>query len=140
MHKTKTKKSSSIRVPVTHGLKDLYAMDMHSAYQAASIGKFNVTAFSRLAAALSVVLSALTQHNTQIPNAVATLEVAVETLQAVRSKGDTTGIWEITKEELPSVLSGIEMAEHCIGTLDVALLEQTANMLLQQLYGDQQNT
>jgi hypothetical protein len=38
------------------------------------------------------------------------------------------------------VLGGIEMAEHCIGTLDVALLEQTAAMLLQQLYGDQPAT
>lgn len=136
----KKNKGGSIRVPVTHGLKDLYAMDMHSAYQAASMGKFNVTAFSRLASALSVVLAALTQHNTQIPNAIATLEVAVETLQLVRTKGDTTGVWEITTDELPAVLSGIEMAEHCIGTLDVALLEQTANMLLQQLYGDQQIT
>jgi hypothetical protein len=134
----KTKKGSSIRVPVTHGLKDLYAMDMHLAYQAASIGQFNVTAFSRLAAALSVVLSALTQHNTQIPNAIATLTVTVETLQEVRSRGDTTGVWEINAAELPAVLSGIEMAEYCIGTLDVALLEQTAAMLLQQLYGDQQ--
>lgn len=136
----KKSKSSSLRVPVTHGLKDLYAMDMHSAYQAASMGKFNITAFSRLAAALSVVLAALTQHNTQIPNAIATLDVAVEILQHVRTKGDTTGIWEITADELPAVLSGIEMAEHCIGTLDVALLEQTANMLLKQLYGDQQNS
>jgi hypothetical protein len=136
----KTKKGSSIRVPVTHGLKDMYAMDMHLAYQAASIGQFNVTAFSRLAAALSVVLSALSQHNTQIPNAIATLDVAVETLQTVRTRGDTTGVWEITGSERPSVLSGIEMAEHCIGTLDVALLEQTAAMLLEQLYGDQQQS
>lgn len=133
----KTKKGSSVRIPVTHGLKDMYAMDMHLAYQAASSGQFNVTAFSRLAAALSVVLAALSQHNTQIPNAIATLDVAVETLQAVRTRGDTTGGWEITESERPAVLSGIEMAEHCIGTLDVALLEQTAAMLLQQLYGDQ---
>lgn len=133
----KTKKGGSLRVPVTHGLKDMYAMDMHTAYQAASIGKFNVTAFSRLAAALSVVLAALTQHNTQIPNAIATLEIAVEILQTVRTRGDMTGAWEITESERPAVLSGIEMAEHCIGTLDVALLEQTASMLLQQLYGDQ---
>jgi len=136
----KKNKGNSVRVPVTHGLKDLYAMDMLSAYQAASMGKFNITAFSRLAAALSVVLAALSHHNTKIPNALATLDVAVETLQHVRTKGDTTGVWEITANELPAVLSGIEMAEHCIGTLDVALLEQTANMLLQQLYGDQQNT
>ena len=136
----KTKKGNSIRVPVTHGLKDMYAMDMHLAYQAASLGKFNVTAFSRLAAALSVVLSALTQHHTQIPNAISTLNVAVETLQEVRARGDTSGAWEITEYERPAVLSGIEMAEHCIGTLDVALLEQTAAMLLEQLYGDQQQS
>jgi hypothetical protein len=136
----KTKKSGSIRVPVTHGLKDMYAMDMHLAYQAASLDQFNVTAFSRMAAALSVVLSALTQHNTQIPNAIATLNVAVETLQEVRARGDTTGAWEITENERPAVLSGIEMAEYCIGTLDVALLEQTAAMLLEQLYGDQQQS
>lgn len=133
----KNKKGKSIRVPVTHGLKDMYAMDMHLAYQAASRGQFNVIAFSRLAAALSVVRSALTLHNTQIPNAIATLDVAVAILQEVRSRGDTTGVWEINESERPAVLSGIEMAEHCIGTLDVALLEQTAAMLLQQLYGDQ---
>lgn len=132
----KTKKGSSIRIPVTHGLKDMYAMDMHLAYQAACQGEFNVTAFSRLAAALSVVLSALTQHNTQIPNAIATLNVAVDVLQAVKSRGDATGVWELTENERPAVLSGIEMAEHSIGTLDVAMLEQTAAMLLEQLYGE----
>lgn len=132
------KKSPPLRVPVTHGLKDMYAMDMLLAYQAACSDQFNVTSFSRLAAALSVILSALTQRNTQIPNAIATLEVAIETLQAVRTRGDTEGVWKITESERPAVLSGIEMAEHCIGTLDVALLEQTATMLLKQLYGDQQ--
>ena len=136
----KSKKGSSIRVPVTHGLKDMYAMDMHLAYRAACSDQFTVTSFSRLAAALSVVLSALTQRDTQIPDAIATLNVAVETLQEVRARGDATGVWEITESERPAVLSGIEMAEHCIGTLDVALLEQTANMLLQQLYGDQQQS
>ncbi len=32
------------------------------------------------------------------------------------------------------------MINHCIGTQNVALLEQTANILLQQLYGDLKNT
>ena len=115
-------------------------MDMHAAYQAACIGQFNVVSFSRLAAALSVVFSALEQHQTKIPLAIPTLSAAVETLLTVRARGDATEIWELTESERPTVLSGINMAEHCIGTLDVALLEQTANMLLQQLYGDQQQT
>jgi len=133
----KTKKGSSLRIPVTHGLKDIYALDMHMAYHAACIGKFNVVAFSRLAAALSVVLSALEQHQTQIPQAIPTLNAAIETLLAVRVRGDATEVWEISESERPSVLSGIEMAEQCIGTLDVALLEKTADMLLQQVYGEQ---
>lgn len=132
----KSKKGSSLRIPVTHGLKDIYAMDMHAAYQAACIGKFNVVSFSRLAAAISVVLSALEQNQTQIPHAITTLNAAVETLLAVRARGDATDIWEITESERPIVLSGIDMAEQCIGTLDVALLEKTAAMLLQQLYGE----
>lgn len=132
-----SKKSSSLRIPVTHGLKDMYAMDMHAAYQAACIGKFNVTAFSRLAAAISVVLSALEQHQTKIPLALDTLNTAVETLLLVRARGDKTDIWELQENELPTVLSGINMAEQCIGTLDVALLEKTATMLLEQLYADQ---
>lgn len=134
----KTSKKSSLRVPVTHGLKDIYAMDMHAAYQAACIGKFNVTAFSRLAAAISVVLSALEQRQTKIPLAIPTLNAAVETLQAVRTRGDSTDLWEINESERPAVLSGIDMAEQCIGTLDVALLEKTAAMLLQQVYGEQE--
>lgn len=132
------KKTKSLRVPVTHGLKDMYAMDMHAAYQAACLGQFTVISFSRLAAAVSVVLSALEQHQTKIPLAIPTLSAAVETLLAIRARGDATDKWEITASERPSVLSGIEMAEQCIGTLDVALLEHTAAMLLQQLYGEQE--
>lgn len=111
-------------------------MDMHAAYQAACLGQFNVIAFGRLAAAVSVVLSALEQHQTKIPLAITTLNATIETLLAVRARGDTTDIWEITESERPSVLSGIDMAEQCIGTLDVALLERTADMLLQQVYGE----
>ena len=132
-----TKKSSALRIPVTHGLKDIYAMDMHAAYQAACTGKFNVLAFSRLAAAISVVLSALEQHQTKIPQAIDTLNTAVEALLVVRARGDETDVWELQDNELATVLNGINMAEQCIGTLDVALLEKTAAMLLQQLYGEQ---
>lgn len=134
----KKKKDTPLRVPVTHGLKDVYAMDMHLAYHAACTGRFNVMAFSRLAAAISVILVALEQHETKIPLATTTLNSAIETLLAVKAKGDATDIWEITESERPSVLSGIDMAEQCIGTLDVALLERTAESLLQQVYGEQE--
>ena len=132
----KTKKPGNLRVPVTHGLKDIYSMDMHLAYQAACANQFNVVAFSRLAAAVSVVRSALEHHQTSIPDALDTLNDAVNTLLIVRARGDETEKWEIRENELPSVLKGIEMAEQCIGTLDVTLLEQTAANLLQQIYGE----
>ncbi len=112
-------------------------MDMRLAYQAACVGQFNVVAFGRLAAAISVVRSALEQSQTNISLAIDTLDAAIETLLAVRRKGDETDIWEITESELPSVLSGIDMAEQCIGTLDVALLAQTADKLLQDVCGEQ---
>ena len=112
-------------------------MDMRLAYQAACIGQFNVTAFGRLAAAISVVRSALEQSQVNTPLAVDTLDAAIETLRAVRKKGDETGLWEITESELPVVLGGIDMAEQCIGILDVALLAQTADRLLQDVYGGQ---
>lgn len=131
------KKRNSLRVPVTRGLKDIYAMDMHSAYQAACLGQFNVVAFGRLAAAISVIRSALEQKKTKTPLAVETLNAAIETLVAVRKRGDEIGIWEIAESERPSVLGGIDMAEQCIGTLDVALLTQTADKLLQDVFGGQ---
>lgn len=129
------KKINKLRIPVTHGLKDMYAMDMRLAYQAAYLGQFNVVAFARLAAAISVIRTALEHNQTKIPHAIETLDEAIVTLQAVRKKGDETDIWEITREQLPSVLGGIDMAEQCIGTLDVALLEQTADLLLQIIHG-----
>lgn len=131
------KKRTPLRVPVTQGLKDIYAMDMHAAYQAACLGQFNVVAFSRLAAAISVVRSALDLNQTKIPLAIETLETAIETLLAVRKKGDETDVWELTESERPAILDGIEMAEQCIGTLDVALLEQTAAMLFEAVSGEQ---
>ncbi len=58
-----------------------------------------------------------------------TLDAAINTLIAVRRRGDSTDVWEITEEERPIVLNGIEVAEECIGILDVALLAQTAASL-----------
>lgn len=128
-----TKKRPPLRVPVTRGLKDLYAMDMHLPYQAACEGRFSVTAFGRLAAAISVVRTALVTKKTQIPNAVELLDAAIATLSVVRARGDATDVWEITEGERLSVLDGIEVAEECIGVLDVALLENTAAMLFGQM-------
>lgn len=128
-----TRKNTPLRVPVTQGMKDIYAMDMHLPYQAACNGSFSVTAFGRLAAAISVVRTALVTKNTRIPYAVETLDTAISTLLAVRARGDASDVWEITEEERPSVLSGIEVAEECIGVLDVALLAQTAAMLFGQM-------
>ena len=79
----------------------------------------------------SVLSTALEQRHTKIPLAIETLDAAIETLVAVRRKGDQTGVWEIIESERPSILNGIDMAEQCIGTLDVALLEQTAANLHQ---------
>lgn len=128
-----SKKQPPLRVPVTKGLKDIYAMDMHLPYQAACAGRFSVTAFGRLAAAISVVRTALVVKNTHIPDAVELLDKAIATLSAVRARGDATDVWEITEEERPSVLDGIKVAEECIGVLDVALLEETAAMLFGQM-------
>ncbi|MBI5891126.1 MAG: hypothetical protein HZB47_10680 [Nitrosomonadales bacterium] len=130
-----TKKRPPLRVPVTQGLKDIYAMDMHLPYQAACEGRFSVTAFGRLAAAISVVRSALVQKNTQIPNAVELLDSTINTLLAVRARGDESGVWEIAEAERPSVLTGIEVAEECIGVLDVALLAETAAALFDEVAG-----
>jgi hypothetical protein len=128
-----TRKHTPLRVPVTRGLKDIYAMDMHLPYQAACEGRFSVTAFSRLAVAISVVRYALVSKNTQIPNAIETLDASIITLTDVRRRGDATDVWEITEDERPVVLAGIEMAEECIGVLDVALLEQTAAILFNEM-------
>lgn len=127
------KKRNLLRVPVTQGLKDIYAMDMHAAYQAACLGQFNVNAFGRLAAAVSVVRTALVRHETRIEHAIELLDTTIAVLQRVRDHGDATGIWEITETDRPAVLTGIEVAEQCIGTLDVALLAETAEQLLKEI-------
>lgn len=127
------KKRNLLRVPVTAGLKNIYAMDMHAAYQAACQNRFNVDAFGRLAAAISVVRTALVRHQTQILNAVEILDAAIEVLQRVRQKGDDTGVWEIPEADRPAIFDGIDAAEQCIGTLDVGLLAETAEQLLQEV-------
>lgn len=127
------KKRTLLRVPVTQGLKDIYAMDMHAAYQAACIGRFNVTSFGRLAAAISVVRTALVRHETTLQNAIELLDAAIDALQQIRRKGDETGVWEIPESQRLTVLDGINTAEQCIGTLDVALLAEAAEQLLQDV-------
>ncbi len=131
------KKNGPLRIPVTRGLKDIYSMDMRAAYQAARSDQFNPVAFSRLAAAVSVVRTALEQKQTKLPLAIETLDTTIETLVAIRNRGDQTGVWEITESEFPLVLDGIDMVEQSIGTLDVALLERTAASLFQFMNTEQ---
>lgn len=50
-----------MRVPVAQGLKDIYAMDMYLQYKPACEGRFGVTAFGRLAAAIKAVRTAVVQ-------------------------------------------------------------------------------
>jgi hypothetical protein len=123
------KKQTPLRVPVTAGLKDIYALDMHTAYQAACLGKFNVELFGRLATAIAVVLTALEHKDSKLPQALETLDAAVAALVQVKKRGDASDVWELTASELPVILDGIFMVEQCIGTLDVALLKQTASEL-----------
>lgn len=124
------KNKKPLRVPVTDGYKNIYSMDMRLAYQAALLGQFNVIAFGRLASAIAVVRTALEQNKSQIPEAIDTLDEAINVLVKVRHKGDESDIWEIAESDLPIILAGIDMTEECIGTLDVTLLEQTAAQLL----------
>ncbi len=131
------KRKGPLRIPVTRGLKDIYSMDMRAAYQAARSGQFNPVAFGRLAAAVSVVRTALEQKQTKLPLAIETLDATIETLVAIRNRGDQTGVWEITESEFPLVLDGIDMVEQSIGTLDVALLERTAASLFQFMNAEQ---
>lgn len=137
LKKIQMKKKLPLRIPVTHGLKDVYAMDMHTAYQAACLGQFNVVAFSRLAAAISVIRTALEQKKTKISLALETLDAAIEILMIVRKRGDETDVWELTEAERPAIIEGVNMAEQCIGTLDVALLAQIADRLLRDVIGGQ---
>lgn len=110
-------------------------MDMHLAFSAACAGRFNVTAFGRLAAAISVIRTALEQRQNIHPDAIAVLDNAIAILLVIKEKGDATEVWEITEIDQPVVLQGIEVAEQCIGMLDVALLAETAATLLQDIYG-----
>lgn len=127
------KDKKPVRVPVTAGLKDIYSMDMRMAYQAAVAGQFNEISFGRLAAALSVVRTALEQRPNVTPEAKGVLDLAIAAMMQVRTRGDSSNVWEIIESERPDVLHGIDVAEQCIGMLDVALLEQTAAQLLQAI-------
>lgn len=117
-------------------LKAIYTMDMHSAYEAARVGKFSINAFGRLAAAITVVRSALEASKENSLGAIDTLDSTITTLQAIRQRGDLTNVWGITDSERPAIKAGVNMAEQCLNTLDVNLLGQTALRLLQELTAD----
>ena len=93
--------------------------------------------FSRLAVAIAVVRTALEHKRTAIPDVIETLDMAIATLAEVRTKGDATDVWELTGEQRPAILDGIDTVEQCIGTLDVALLKRTSDNLLNEVWGKQ---
>jgi hypothetical protein len=127
------KKLSTHRLPVSQSLNDLYELNMHLPYQAACSGKFTVVAFGHLAAALSVVRYALEFFHIKSADAIPALDSALETLHAVRMRGDKSDVWEITTDELPVIQRGIQTAEHCIAIFSTAPLQHASDMLLMHI-------
>lgn len=127
------KKIKSPRIPVTRGLKDIYGMDMHVAYQAACENRFSVTHFSRLAVAISNVRAAIAYKNIKDEESEKLIDDAIAVLMQVRQHGDETGEWLIPEESKDIVLNGINKADECLGTLDVSLLQETAARLLREM-------
>jgi len=88
------KKINKLRIPVTHGLKDMYAMDMRLAYQAAYLGHLMLWLLHVWQRLFSVIRLRSSITRPKIPHAIETLDEAIVTLQAVRKKGDEADIWK----------------------------------------------
>jgi len=118
MSRRKPYRPRLVRVPITRGVVDSYAQDLHFPLMAAELGHFTTESFDKIGAALNVVWGALQFKPPKDPAVLIVIESGMRTMNECAQRGDGTGIWKLTPIELASVTAAANKAEEALPHLN----------------------
>lgn len=112
-----------IHLPVMSGLRDEFALVLHSALTAAERGYFNKDQYDRIGLAINTIWGALELRPPKDSGAAKlVIEGAMRAVNQAGRRGDASGIWVLRELEQVAVLAGIAKAEEILTRLDVFTL------------------
>jgi hypothetical protein len=114
-----------IHLPVMKGLRDEFALVLHSALTAAELGHFSKEQYDRIGQALNTIWGALELRPLKDSAAAKlVIEGAMRAMNEAGKRGDATDVWMLRDTEQAAVLAGIQKAEEVLPRLDVFTLNK----------------
>jgi hypothetical protein len=123
-------KPKHIHLPVMKGLRDEFALVLHSALTAAELGHFSKDQYDRIGQAINTIWGAL---ELRPPKGSAAAKLVIEgAMRAVNDagrRGDVTDVWVLRDWEQAAVMAGIQKAEEILLRLDVFTLNKAIEQI-----------
>lgn len=118
-----------IRVPMTRGLLDSFAQELHFSLMTATQGHFSKIGFDKIGSCLNVIHGALEVKPPKDRATLVVIEGAIRAMNDCGDRGARSGVWTLTLEERASVTAGAQKAEEALAFLDVLTLHESMQNL-----------
>jgi hypothetical protein len=118
-----------VGTPITRGLLDSFAQELHFSLLTARAGHFNTTSFDKIGGTLNVIWGALELRKPQFNTERLVIEGGMRTMNEVADRGDKTGTWMLTLTQIATVTAAANKAEEALQFLNVLDLYRSMQKL-----------
>ncbi|OIR10999.1 hypothetical protein GALL_71700 [mine drainage metagenome] len=129
MRKQTRRTVRQLRIPITKGLHDQFAQEMHFSLMKANLGHFSTVEFDKIGRCFNTIYGALDLKPPKDKSLLVAIEGAMRAMNECAARGDTSGIWTLRITELAAVRAGVKKAEEALALLDVTTVYQAMKLL-----------
>lgn len=129
MKKHCARKIRPLKIPVTPGLLDQFAQELHFTLMAAGLGSFSKTSFDKIGGCLNCIYGALVLRPPKDTSIMLVIEGAMRAMNECGQRGTRSGIWSLTTLERAAVSAGVQKSEEALVALDVMVLFESMQLL-----------
>lgn len=119
MRKRCKRRVTEVKIPLTRGLLDEFAKELHFGLMAAENGHLGKINFDRIGSTLNVLWAAFQHNPPKDASAVPVLEGAMRAMNECGNRCAPTSNWQFTATEILAVSAGIRRAEEAMQYLTV---------------------
>lgn len=118
-----------VRIPITKGLIDQFAQELHFSLMKAHLGYFTTVEFDKIGTCFNTIYGALDLRPPKDKTILVAIEGAMRAMNDCSKRGDTSGVWTLRVTEIAAVRAGAQKAEEALALLDVTTVYQSIKLL-----------
>lgn len=118
-----------VNTPITRGLVDSFAQELHFSLLAARAGYFSTATFDKIGATFNVLWGALELRKPKHQAERLVIEGGMRAMNECAERGDRTGVWTLTLPQIASVTAAAIKAEEVLPQLSVLDLYRSMQKL-----------